>query len=69
MLRSIALGMMITLAMALTAPVAIAQQKHHVSYDTPATQTVYTQQHVIKLGSSKFGGPMVTMPPLSTDRG
>jgi hypothetical protein len=30
--------------------VAIAQQKHHVSYDTPATQTVYTQQHVIDVG-------------------
>ena len=50
MFRNIALGMTITLAMALTAPVAIAQQKHHVSYDTPATQTVYTQQHVIDVG-------------------
>jgi hypothetical protein len=50
MFRNIALGMTITLAMALTAPVAIAQQKHHVSYDTPAIQTVYTQQHVIDVG-------------------
>ena len=42
--------MTITLAMALTAPVAVAREKHHVSYDTPATQTVYTQQHVIDVG-------------------
>src|SRR5262249_13636605 len=39
MVRNIALGTTITIGMALTAPVALAQQKHHVSYDTPATQT------------------------------
>ena len=50
MLRKIALGMTITLGVALTAPVAMAQQKHHVSYDTPATQTTYTHQHIIDVG-------------------
>jgi hypothetical protein len=48
--RNIALGLTITIGMALTAPVAMAQQKHHVSYDTPATQTTYTQQHIIDVG-------------------
>jgi hypothetical protein len=50
MVRNIALGITITIGMALTAPVAMAQQKHHVSYDTPATQTTYTQQHIIDVG-------------------
>ena len=50
MVRNIALGITITIGMALTAPVAVAQQKHHVSYDTPATQTTYTQQHIIDVG-------------------
>lgn len=50
MFRNIALGMTIALAVPLTVPVAIAQQKHHISYDTPATQTIYTQQHVIDVG-------------------
>ena len=50
MFRNIAPGMTITIGMALTAPVAMAQQKHHVSYDSPATQTTYTQQHTIDVG-------------------
>jgi hypothetical protein len=50
MVRNIALGMTITIGMALTAPVAMAQQKQHVSYNTPATQTTYTQQHIIDVG-------------------
>jgi hypothetical protein len=48
MVRNIALGM--TIGMALTAPAAMAQQKHHVSYDTPAIHTTYTQQHIIDVG-------------------
>ena len=36
MVRNIALGMTITIGMALTAPVAMAQQKQHVAYDTAA---------------------------------
>ena len=48
--RNIARLMAIAIGMALNAPVAMAQQKHHVSYDTPATQTIYTQQHVIDVG-------------------
>src|SRR5262249_50911037 len=50
MVRNVALGMTVALGVALTAPVAMAQEKHHVSYDTPATQTTYTQQHVIDVG-------------------
>ena len=50
MVRNIALGMTITIGMALTAPVAIAQQKKHVSYNTPATHTTYIQQHIIDVG-------------------
>ena len=50
MFRTIALGMTMTIGMALTAPVAMAQQKHHVSYDSPAIQTTYTQQHIIDVG-------------------
>jgi hypothetical protein len=50
MVRNIALGMTITIGMALTVPVAMAQQKQHVSYNTPPTQTTYTQQHVIDVG-------------------
>jgi len=34
----------------IVAPVAMAQQKQHVSYNTPATQTTYTQQHIIDVG-------------------
>jgi hypothetical protein len=50
MLRNIALGTTIMIGMAVTAPVAMAHEKHHVSYDSPATQTTYTQQHVIDVG-------------------
>jgi hypothetical protein len=50
MVRNIVLGMTITIGMVLTAPVAVAQQKQHVSYDTPATQTTYTQQHIVDIG-------------------
>jgi hypothetical protein len=50
MVRSIALGMTIIIGMALSAPVAMAQEKHHVSYNSPATQTIYTQQHTIDVG-------------------
>ena len=50
MVRNIALGMTITIVMALTAPAAIAQQNQHVSYNTPAAHTTYTQQHVIDIG-------------------
>jgi len=50
MVRNIALGLMIAIGLALTALPAAAQQKHHVSYNTPATQTTYTQQHVIDVG-------------------
>jgi hypothetical protein len=34
----------------IVAPVAMAQQKQHVSYDTPAAITKYTQQHIIDIG-------------------
>ena len=51
MVRNVALGMTITIGMALTAPVAMAQQKQHVSYNTPATQTTYTQQHIVDIGN------------------
>ena len=34
----------------MVAPVAMAQQKQHVSYDTPAAITKYTQQHIIDIG-------------------
>ncbi len=50
MVRNIALGTTIAIGMALTAPVAIAQQKQHVSYDTPAIHTTYIQQHLIDIG-------------------
>ena len=50
MARNIGLGMAITIGMALTAPVAMAQQKQHVSYNTPAAHTTYTQQHIIDIG-------------------
>ncbi len=50
MVRSIALGMTTAIGMALIAPVAMAQQKQHVGYNTPATQTTYTQQHIIDIG-------------------
>ena len=50
MVRNIALEMTTAIGMALTAPVAMAQQKQHVSYNTPATQTTYTQQHIIDVG-------------------
>jgi hypothetical protein len=50
MVRNMALGMTITIGIALTVPVAMAQQKQHVSYNTPATQTTYTQQHIVDIG-------------------
>jgi hypothetical protein len=50
MVRNIALGMTIAIGMALTAPVVMAQQKQHVFYNTPATETKYTQQHLIDIG-------------------
>jgi hypothetical protein len=50
MVRNIALGMTIIIGTALTTPVAMAQEKRHVSYDTPATQTTYTQQPIIDVG-------------------
>jgi hypothetical protein len=50
MVRNIALGMTITIGMALTAPLATAQQKQHVAYDTAALSTKYTQQHLIDIG-------------------
>jgi hypothetical protein len=50
MLRNIALGTTITIGIALTAPAAMAQQKQHVAYDTPAVRTKYTQQHLIDIG-------------------
>ncbi|MEP6496166.1 MAG: hypothetical protein ABJF01_26065 [bacterium] len=42
--------MTITIGMALTAQVATAQQKQHVSYKTPPTNTKYTQQHLLDIG-------------------
>jgi len=50
MVRNIALRMTITIGMALIAPMATAQQKQHVSYNTPATHTTYTQQHIVDVG-------------------
>ena len=50
MVRNIALGMTITIGMALIAPVAMAEQRQHIGYSTPATQTTYTQQHIVDIG-------------------
>jgi hypothetical protein len=50
MVRNVALGMTIAVGIALTAPAAMAVEKQHVSYNTPAIHTTYIQQHIIDIG-------------------
>ncbi len=50
MTRSIAFGIAAAMGSLLAAPLAMAQQKHHVSYGTPATDTKYIQQHLVDVG-------------------
>jgi hypothetical protein len=50
MTRNIALGVTIAIGMVLATSVAMAQQKQHLVFKTPAANTKYLQQHIIDVG-------------------